>query len=366
MGWLVVAGALSLLAAAAPAAAKPFSPGKNRAFHGVSDTGHVGDFRTFKRQVKAHPATLQMFFHWGVPLRSSGALHRWSATNTRGVLSLSTAPGGGQEVITPRRIAIGFGDHYILRLKQTIANAGQTVYIRLMPEMNGYWNPYSGFNADGSRRAGQGKSPRAFRRAWRRFAIIIRGRSRERINRRLRKLGMPRIHRVDGNAGRRYRQLDVPKVLKRPRVALMWVPQTFGSPNVRGNQPPNYWPGRKYVDWVGADIYSKWASPGVWTALDRFFKQRRWRGLPFAIGEYSPYDDDHGGAFVRKLFRWERKRRRVKMLLYYRSVTAGNPHNVQHYPGARRVLRRQLRRKHYRRFGQGVRKVPFEPPPKAP
>ena len=40
----------------------------------------------------------------------------------------------------------------MLRLARTIEETGQTVYIRLMAEMNGHWNAYSAFNADGSPR----------------------------------------------------------------------------------------------------------------------------------------------------------------------------------------------------------------------
>ena len=61
-------------------------------WHGVSDTGDVRDYRRFNDQVRAHTPLLQVFFHWGVPL-TTGALDRWEVTDTRGVLSLSTAPG---------------------------------------------------------------------------------------------------------------------------------------------------------------------------------------------------------------------------------------------------------------------------------
>ena len=53
-------------------------------------------------------------------------------------------------MITPQQIAEGRDDRYILRLARTIEETGQTVYIRLMAEMNGHWNPYSAYNADGS------------------------------------------------------------------------------------------------------------------------------------------------------------------------------------------------------------------------
>ena len=66
------------------------------------------------------------------------------------MLSLSTAPGGGPERISPRQIAKGKGDHYLVRLNQSIAESKQVVYIRLFPEMNGSWNPYCAYNADGT------------------------------------------------------------------------------------------------------------------------------------------------------------------------------------------------------------------------
>ena len=73
-----------------------------------------------------------------------------------------------------------------------IAETGQTVYIRLMAEMNGHWNAYSAFNADGSARR-HGHSAHWFKLAWRRFTLIIRGGSRDKINRKLVRMGLPRI-----------------------------------------------------------------------------------------------------------------------------------------------------------------------------
>ena len=113
------------------ALADEYAPKGGHAFHGVSDTGYASDLFEFSDQVEAHQAVLQDFFHWRVPL-TTGALYRWGATDTRGVLSLSTAPGGGAEVITPRQIARGRDDRYVLRLARTIEETGQTVYIRLM------------------------------------------------------------------------------------------------------------------------------------------------------------------------------------------------------------------------------------------
>ena len=292
-GLFAVAAALI---APAAAGADPYAPPDGRAYHGVSDTGSIADFETFSDQVGAHPALLQDFFHWRVPL-TTGALYRWGKTNTRGVLSLSTATGDGVEMITPRQIAKGKDDRYMTHMAADIAETGQTVYIRLMAEMNGHWNAYSAFNADGSARR-HGHSARWYRLAWRRFTLILRGGSRDKINRKLMRMGLPRIIRAKSQDDPVYEggpdgiPLPIPEHMPEPRVAMMWVPQSFGSPNIRGNQPADYWPGGKYVDWVGIDIYSKFA--GAFDDGVAFFN--RYDKWPFVIGEYGPWDNDVSGA----------------------------------------------------------------------
>ncbi len=341
----------AVLVAASSAAAKSFPPHHHRTFHGVSDTGHKGDFHRFAKQVGAHPAVLQDFYHWDTPL-TTGALKRWRQTRTRGMLSLSTAPGGGPERITPRQIARGKGDHYLIRLNQSIAASGQVVYIRPLPEMNGYWNPYSAYNPDGSRR-GASHSTKNFRRAWRRIVLIVRGGRRSKINNKLRHRGMPRILRASSNNDPRYKPENVRGQLRRPKVAFIWSPQTIGSPALRGNRPGAYWPGRRYVDWVGADIYSQFATPGIWSTFKHFY--RRWRHWPFVVGEYSPWNNDYRGRFTRKLFHWAEGHHRVRMLIYYRSVAPHTAYDIGHWPRARKVVRRQLNKRRFSAYAPDVR-----------
>src|SRR3954454_6118471 len=332
-----------------------FVPPHHRIFHGVTDTGSVRDFRVFNHRVGAHSALLESFGRWNGQHLVAG-LHRWRGTHTRGVLSLSTSPGGQPELISPRQIAQGFGDRYILRLGRTIARSRQVVYVRLFPEMNGYWNPYSAFNADGSSR-GATHSTHAFRDAWRRIVTIVRGGDRRSINRRLVKLGMPRIYRASSSHDPIYRQRNVHRVLAKPRVAFMWVPQTIGSPAVGGNKPGRYWPGGGYVDWIGADIYSKFASPGIWSSFKRFYSHWRSRHhWPFVVGEYSPWDNDYHGAFTRRLFNWALHHRRVRALVYYRSVTANNPFDINHWPHAQTVLRHKLNNRRFDPYAPGTRR----------
>jgi hypothetical protein len=329
---------------------RPFRPPAGKAFHGVSDTFRgLPDVRHFQRQVGSHPAVLNDFLHWGTPL-DAGALQRWRASGSRGFLSLSTAPGGEPEMIRPGQIARGLGDRYIVRLNRSIAGSGETVYVRLMGEMNGYWNPYCAFNADGTPR-GRGHSTKSYRKAWRRFAIIVRGGTVSGINRRLVALGMPRLLRASSDDDPIYAQDGVGSGLPHPRVALVWNPQTIPNPAIPGNAPGRYWPGRRYVDWVGADIYSKFATPGVRAALESFY--RAYDGFPFVIPEYSPWDGDPGGAFVRWLFRWARTHSRVRMLIYYRSVHAGTVYDINHYTDARLALQHILNAARWDQYPDG-------------
>lgn len=354
---------LAALTATPAAPAKPYAPPDGQAYHGVSDTGEIADFDLFSQQVGAHPAVLQAFFHWRVPL-TTGALYRWGATDTRGVLSLSTATGAGEEVITPRQIAKGADDRYMLRMASTIAETGQTVYIRLMAEMNGHWNAYSAYNADGSLRR-NGHGTRWYKRAWRRFTLILRGGPRAEVNRKLVRMGLPRLLQATSQSDPVYDggpegiPLPVPQQLPQPRVAMMWVPQSFGSPNIAGNQPADYWPGGKYVDWVGIDIYSKFA--GAFDEGKAFFeKYDKW---PFVIGEYGPWDNDTGGSFTGSLMRWIETHDRVKMAIYYRGVDPANEYNLQFYPGAQKALRNHMRKRRWVEYAPGVRQLVDPPPP---
>ncbi len=251
---VAVAIALTIAVPAAAAAknvetserAAALLPAKGKVFAGVSGTGQLADFREFQAATDSHPAVMQSFESWGSVPRE--ALRRWDATRTRGMISLSTArcwkcPAG----ISNRSAANGKGDRYILALAAALHKHERRTYVRLFPEMNGYWNAYSAFQADGGRRI-EAFSTKQFRRAFRRFVVIIRGGRRASVNRQLRKLGMPTL------------QSKTKRRLPSPRVAIAWVPEAVGSPDVAGNQPADYFPGWSYVDWVGGDLYGRYPS----------------------------------------------------------------------------------------------------------
>ena len=320
---------LALIPAAARAGAHRYAPPGNAIFTGVSDTGRKQDYFDFAEAAGQHVPVVQSFETWG--RWSEDARQIWKRTETRGMLSISTAPCYGcEEVISPRQIRRGRGDRYLLKLNRKLTEWDRPTYIRLLPEMNGHWNPYAAFNEDGSARDAAHRTAQ-FRKAWRRSVLIVRGGPRRLINRRLRRAGMPPIRRGAHPPGR----------LPRPKVAFLWVPQTAGSPDLTANSPRAYWPGAQYVDWIGADTYGKFPN---FTALDDFYDD--FKGKPFVIGEWAPWDVDDP-AFTKQLFRWMEHRRRAKMMVYFQGFGDPNPFQIQHYPASESMMRRQMRNPRY-------------------
>jgi hypothetical protein len=331
---VALALAATALALVPAAGAKPYLPPRGRIYHGVSDTGNIFHFRKFWRQTNRHPAILNTFHTWGTSLRY--ALERWNEGRARPMLSISTAKSySGAEVITPRAIARGQGDDYLLRLNRAIGSRKLTMYIRPFGEMNAHWNPYCAYNADGSSR-GAAHRTKWFRQAWRRTFIIVRGGARRQdINARLRRLNLPPI---EGHGER------IPRHILHTRTAFLWVPQSQPAPIVRGNGTGHYWPGSRYVDWVGTDFFSKYPN---WSGLNAFY--RTWRGKPFVFGEWAVWGSDDP-AFVHSLFHWTFARKRVRMLAYYQGFGQNNPTRIGNWPRSKRKLRHILGTSHFQAY----------------
>ncbi|HEX8087172.1 MAG TPA: hypothetical protein VF529_23035 [Solirubrobacteraceae bacterium] len=306
----LIAAVVTLLAAA-PASGDAFLPPRGMVWHGVAG----GSAAAFARETGRAPDVFQLFTVWG------GA--DW-ALGRADMLHLSTNRGPGmREVITPAQIAAGRGDAFVVRFGQRVAERGRPLYLRLFAEMNGSWNAYCAFDASG--RARPGHSTRDFRRAWRRIALILRGGAREAVDARLARLGMPAVGSGEGP-------------LARAPVALMWVPHNATALNTAANQPRRYWPGGRYVDWVGTDFYGQ--NPN-WGALERIYDQ--FPGKPFVFGEWALWGRDDP-SFVQRIFRFARTHRRVRLLVYNQGGRSDGPFRLKRYPRARRALRAALRR----------------------
>lgn len=281
-----------------------------------------GSYGAFTGEVSKHSAVNGVFVTWGRAFE--GAFGEAHFNRARLMLHISTAQGyGAPEQITPRGIAQGNGDGYLLSLSKQIAQSAEPVYIRLMPEMDQANNSYCAFNNDGSSR-GPSHSTASFRSAWRRVVLVLRGGPISAIDSRLHALGLPPLHGTHA------------ATLPHLPVAFLWVPQTEGSPATQANSPSEYYPGDAYVDWVGTDFYSKFPN---FSGLERFYTEHP--GKPFAFGEWALWDGDDPG-WVRQLFSFISSHRRVRMALYNQGERTNGPFRLSRYPAARREISRLI------------------------
>jgi hypothetical protein len=337
---------------AAPAAALSLAPPKPDVFLGVSDRGSIEDFNAFAALTGKHPALLQTFHPWGNSLNA--AYERWRETATRPILAISTADDQTlAEVITPEQIALGAGDDYLLQLNDFFAKHALPAYIRPLGEPNRCLNVWSAVNCDGTQKGGE-HSPYWYKQAFRRIAAIVRGgQSLEGINATLAEIALPPLNRTKG---------PNPESLPVAPVSVVWSPLPGGSPRVKGNFPGNYWPGSRWVDWVGTDFYSQYP---VWKDLNRFYAGVQWRNKPVAVTEWAVSAIDEP-RFVKQLIAWIVKRPRVRMLVYYDGVGPGNQYDLGLYPRTANTLRLKIRRANflpYAEYNAGLL-PPLPPKPK--
>ncbi|HEY4779249.1 MAG TPA: hypothetical protein VIH47_06630 [Solirubrobacterales bacterium] len=329
----VVLGVVGAVLFAGQAVAMSLVPPKPDVLLGVSDRGTTTDFDEFATLTGKHPALLQTFHPWGNSLNE--AYERWRETGTRPILAISTADDQTlAEIITPEQIALGAGDDYLLQLNDFFATHGLPAYIRPLGEPNRCLNVWSAVNCDGSQKGGE-HSTGWYKQAFRRIATIVRGgQTLEGINATLAEIGLPPLNRTKG---------PNPESLPAAPVSMIWSPLPGGSPRVKGNFPGNYWPGSRWVDWVGTDFYSQYP---VWKDLGRFYTGKQWKSKPVAITEWAVSAIDEP-RFVKQLVSWVVKRPRVRMLTYYDGVGPGNQYDLGLYPRTTNTLRLKIRRANF-------------------
>jgi hypothetical protein len=328
--WVALLVALCALAAPASAAAVSLVPPKPNVFLGVSDRGTTTEFNEFVELTGKHPALLQTFHPWGNSLNE--AYERWRETATRPILHISTADDQTlAELITPQQIALGYGDDYLLQLNAFFAGKGLPAYIRPLGEPNRCLNAWSAVDCEGNQRGGE-HTTGWYKQAFRRISAIVRGgQSLEGVNATLAEIGLPPVNRTKG---------PPPTELPAAPVSIVWSPLPGGSPRVKGNFPGNYWPGRRWVDWVGTDFYSQYP---VWKDLNRFYVGKQWRGMPVAMTEWAVSEVDDP-RWVKQTIAWTVHHPRVRMLVYYQGFGAGNPYDLGRYPRTLNTLRKKIRR----------------------
>lgn len=293
-------------------------PPRGEVFTGISGD----DASQYAAETGKHPAVFGSFVTWGHT--ANWAFGDAAGTHARVMLHISTTMGSASGGITPRAIAQGHGDGYLLGLAATIAKHKSPVYIRLLPEMNNAHNAYSDDSLDGRSR-GPAYSSAMFKQAWRRSVIILRGGPVAAIDARLAALDLPPVRGISAGA-----------TIPTSPIAFVWCPETAGTPNVRSESAASYWPGRAYVDWVGTDFYSAFPN---FAGLRAFYK--RYRGKPFVFAEWAMWQSD-STSFVKRFFRFVDRHSRVKMLLYNEGYGATSQLLLAKYPAAIGAIRRQV------------------------
>ena len=331
-GLALVVG-LALLVAPASAGAWALVPPKPDVYLGVSDRGTTAEFEEYEALTGKHPALLETFHPWGNSLNSS--YERWRETATRPILAISTQDDQTlSEIITPEQIALGAGDDYLLQLNEFFAKTGLPAYIRPLGEPNRCLNAWSAVECDGTQKGGE-HTTGWYKQAFRRIVTIVRGgQTLEAVNATLAEIGLPPVNRTKG---------EPPIELPPAPVSIIWSPLPGGSPRVKGNFPGNYWPGAKWVDWVGTDFYSEYPE---WKDLAHFYEGVQWKGKPVAMTEFAVSGEDEP-RFVKQVVSWTVKHPHVHMLVYYQGFGPGNPYDLRLYPRTMNTLRLKLRRPNF-------------------
>jgi hypothetical protein len=316
--------AIALLPAASAGAASYLPPGK-KVYWGGQGGYSRGLIQDFERQSGKHPAVFNYFISW----RAQDSAFHWlsfrlsdaRAEQTAAMLSVSPEDTG----LTPRDLAQGRGDNFLVRLNVLLAEHGEVTFLRPMSEMNNANNPYAPYDHSGRSR-GPANAVGQFKNAWRRIALITRGGAVAAINRKLRRLGMPGV-------------TTGAEELPRAAVSLMWVPLSFGNPEIDKNHPRHFWPGAKYVDWVGTTWYSPYRAS---SAMHSFYNYPLWRRKPFAFAEWGVWGAESPG-FVNQFFGFMKSHPRVRMAVYYQSAELKPEFRLSTHPRSRAALRQAVR-----------------------
>jgi hypothetical protein len=224
------------------------------------------------------------------------------------------------EIVSPKDIAQGRGDAFLIGLNAAIAEFGSLVYLRPLPEMNNYHRPFSAFEANGRAR-GPTHTTAAFRKAFARIAIVVRGGTAAAMSAKLRLLGLP----------------PIAKDLPQAPVRIVWNPQGYGSPDIPQNSAQAYYPGDAYIDVVANDLYDQ-SFNAAWDANERLYAAHP--GKHYAIGEWGLWSVDDP-AFVERMATFVKTHPRVEFIAYF-SGPAGSPWDLATKPSSRTAYRRLI------------------------
>jgi hypothetical protein len=200
-----------------------------------------------------------------------------------------------REAITPAGIAAGRGDGYLVALNAAVAAFGSPVYIRFLAEMNNPVNHYAPVDPSGRSR-GATHAPAAYQAAFRRAYVLLHGGE---VDATLRALGQKPL-------GRALPENPV------GRLTVIWNP-IAGMDSGSARPAQSFYPGDRYVDMVGNDMYSRSHGAASYAANEALYRAHP--SKPYAIAEWGTSVDDP--TFVDAVCRFVKTHPRVRLLAYY-------------------------------------------------
>lgn len=319
---LVVVTAVTALALLPLATSGSSTPAVSSLYLGVT-----GDPGRFQAQTGQRTVVRQAFISWDQG-RTFGKEIPVLLASLRPIPMVHVGTGGPRgtsEVITPLQIAQGRGDAFLIALNEGIAVHEGLVYLRLMAEMNHYRPFHAAFRENGSSKGPQ-YTPAAYRKAFARMAVVLRGGTRAAINAALRLLGLPPL--VGGDRD----------LAENPSTELriIWNPLGGGRPVIPANGATKFYPGDRYVDVIGNDMYT---SNGIFSAAknEALYKFARAHRKPFALPEFGLAGGDFPD-FIRYVCRFIRGHAGVELAAYYQAK-GGSRYDLATKPRGGQVYR---------------------------
>ena len=282
--------------------------------------GVYGDASRFAAQTGQSSTTRMLFLGWGQGATyGSPFADLFSTMLAKPMVALTAGLRGGGS-ISPRQVATGSGDAYLVALNHAVHEWGKPIFVRPFPEMNGHWNPYCAYNTNGTKRDSS-HTTALFRAAFARVYEIVHGGPR--ANSVLRALGQPPAR------GALYTNTN---------AQVIWNPQGAGSPDVPGNSAAAYYPGDSYVDIVGDDLYDIRYRPD-WPDAEELYQTHP--SKPFAFPEWAPWGIDDPG-FVEHMAAYVKTHSRVVLISYFAGQHPGSVWDLAGKPKSRDAYRRLI------------------------
>jgi hypothetical protein len=307
--------ALALALAVCTSSARGGSDAVNRPLLGIA-----GQPDRFRSQTGQDSQVRQLFLSWGQGSSWGSPFSDLFATlKPVPMIHLGTDAGRARrEAIVPAQIAAGRGDAYLIAFNRAIAAYGGQIYVRVMAEMNNPKSLYAPTRANGTSK-GASHSATAYRQAFRRIYLILHGGAA--VDATLRRLGMPPVG----------RELEINAT---PVLTVIWNP--LAGLDSRSKKPAQaFYPGDKYLDMVGNDIFATRngvASHGANEALYRAHPEK-----PYALPEWGTSLDDAG--FVKRICQFLRTKQRTRLAAYY-DARPGSAYDLGGKAAARAEYRR--------------------------